>query len=62
MIQLWFAVLVGVSIYCAVQAYRDIRRGGRLMAALGVACILALWLTPIYSPAVKFDLVENSRE
>ena len=56
MSRLWLAIVLGVSLYCSVQAYRDFRRGDMLMAALGVACLLALALTPIRSYAVKFDL------
>ena len=50
-------IIIGlVSAYCAVQAYRDFRRGDRLLAALGVLCVLALWLTPIEGRAIKLDL------
>jgi hypothetical protein len=59
MSRLWLAIIVGVSIYCGVQAYRDIGRGDELMAVLGIACVLALWLAPIRSHAVKFDLIED---
>jgi hypothetical protein len=62
MSRLWLAIIIGVSIYCAVQAYKDVRRGDRLMAALGIACILALWLTPIRPHAIKFDLVEENKQ
>jgi hypothetical protein len=59
MSRLWLAIIVGVSIYCGVQAYRDVRRGDWLMAALGMVCVLVLWLAPIRSQAMKFDLVEE---
>ena len=62
MSQLWIAIIIGVSIYCGVQAYRDARRGDRLMAVLAIACILALWLAPVASQVVKYDLVERPPE
>ena len=62
MSRLWLAIIVGVSIYCGVQAYRDARRGDRLMAAIGIACVLALWLAPIRSQAMKFDLAQEQNE
>ncbi|MGZ8285018.1 MAG: hypothetical protein ACXW27_15320 [Allosphingosinicella sp.] len=49
--------LLLVSIYCLVQAVRDYRRGAYLMAALGVACAVLLWLIPIETRAVKYDLL-----
>jgi hypothetical protein len=60
MSHLWLAIVLGASLYCGVQAYRDFRRGDTLMAVLGVACLMALVLTPIGSHAVKFDLIPAS--
>ncbi len=56
----WMAVLLLVSIYCAVQAVRDYRRRAYLMAAAGAVCALALLLLPIESRAVKVDLPQAS--
>ena len=40
-------IVAAVSAYCAVEAVREYRRGGYLMAVLGAACAIALWLLPI---------------
>ena len=53
---LWIAIVALVSIYCVAQAIRDFRRGDRLMAVIGLFCVLALCLTPIQTDAFKLDL------
>jgi heme/copper-type cytochrome/quinol oxidase subunit 3 len=51
----WLAIVLVVSIYCIAQAVRDFRRGNRLMAVLGLACAVALWLVPL--PPGEAELV-----
>ena len=53
----WMAGILLVSIYCAVQAVREYRRGAYLMAAAGAGCALLLLLVPIEGNAIKVDVV-----
>jgi hypothetical protein len=47
--------LIIVSAYCVAQIVRDVQRGDRLMAGLGLVVVTALWLTPLSSRAVLLE-------
>lgn len=42
----WYAAMLGVAIYCGVQAVRDLRSRAYGMAVLGVHCIGVVLLLP----------------
>lgn len=49
-------ILMLAILYCAMQVFRDFRQRSYAMAALGLACIIALALIPIPTHAVKVVL------
>lgn len=53
---LWSFALVGVIIYCAAQAIRDIRGKRYIWAAAGVIAAATILCVPITTHAVKIDL------
>ena len=53
---IWMQVIGGVTIYCIVQAVRDLRAKHYARAAVSATCATALLLTPIRTHAVKLDL------
>ena len=56
MVMIWTLVLLLVGIYCIVQAVRDFRRRNYLLAAIGAACVVALWTLPNKNAVIKVDL------
>jgi len=52
----WLLIPLFVGVYCLIQTVRDFRQRNYVLAVLGVACVMLLWLTPMESQVIKLDL------
>ncbi|WP_420144076.1 hypothetical protein [Sphingobium sp.] len=53
---LWFIALLGVALYCIVQAVRDIRAKNYIWSVIAAIAGVLILAMPVQTTAVKIDL------